>query len=73
MWDLPGPRLEPVSLALASGFLTTEPPGKSQVELFNQQRTEDDHSPTTLLIKSQTDQYFSTIYGIPLPTVSFPL
>ena len=30
MWDLPGPGLEPVSPALAGGFLTTEPPGKSQ-------------------------------------------
>ena len=29
MWDLPGPGLEPVSLALAGGFLTTEPPRKS--------------------------------------------
>ena len=29
MWDLPGPGLEPMSLALAGGFLTTEPPGKS--------------------------------------------
>ena len=29
MWDLPGPRLEPVSPALAGGFLTTVPPGKS--------------------------------------------
>ena len=28
MWDLPGPRLEPVSPALASGFLTTVPPGE---------------------------------------------
>ena len=31
MWDLPGPGLEPVSPALAGGFLTTAPPGKSQV------------------------------------------
>ena len=30
MWDLPGPGLEPVFLALAGGFLTTAPPGKSQ-------------------------------------------
>ena len=30
MWDLPGPWLEPVSPALAGGFLTTAPPGKSQ-------------------------------------------
>ena len=28
MWDLPRPWLEPVSLALAGGFLTTAPPGK---------------------------------------------
>ena len=28
MWDLPGPGFEPVSLALAGGFLTTEPRGK---------------------------------------------
>ena len=28
MWDLPGPGLEPVSPALAGGFLTTLPPGK---------------------------------------------
>ena len=29
LWDLPGPAVEPVSPALAGGFLTTEPPGKS--------------------------------------------
>ena len=34
MWDLPGPGLEPVSPALAGGFLTTAPPGKSQNLLF---------------------------------------
>ena len=28
MWDLPGPGLEPVSPALAGGFLTTVLPGK---------------------------------------------
>ena len=28
MWDLPGPRIEPVSHALAGRFFTTEPPGK---------------------------------------------
>ena len=31
MWDLPGPGLQPVSPALAGGFLTTAPPGKSQL------------------------------------------
>ena len=30
MWDLPGPGLEPVSPALAGGFLTTVPPGKPE-------------------------------------------
>ena len=28
MWDLSGPGIEPVSAALASGLLTTGPPGK---------------------------------------------
>ena len=31
MWDLPRPGLEPVSPALAGGFLTTVPPRKPQV------------------------------------------
>ena len=29
MWDLPRPGIEPISPALAGGFLTTAPPGKS--------------------------------------------
>ena len=29
MWDLPRPGIKPVSPALAGGFLTTGPPGKS--------------------------------------------
>ena len=29
MWNLPGPGIEPVSSALAGGFLTMRPPGKS--------------------------------------------
>ena len=37
MWDLPGPGLEPVSPALAGGFLTTAPPGKPQENrIFNE-------------------------------------
>ena len=35
MWDLPGPGFEPVSPALAGGFLTTVPPGKSLFVYFN--------------------------------------
>ena len=34
MWDLPGPGVEPASPALAGGFLTTEPPGKSLTPLL---------------------------------------
>ena len=29
MWDLPGPGIKPVSLALAGGFLSSVPQGKS--------------------------------------------
>ena len=29
MWNHPGPGIELLSLALAGGFLTSEPPGKS--------------------------------------------
>ena len=35
MWDLPGPGLEPVSPALAGGFLTAAPPGKPLRSLLN--------------------------------------
>ena len=34
MWDLPGPGLEPVSPALAGGFLTTAPPGKPYIHVL---------------------------------------
>ena len=35
MWDLPRPGLEPVSPALAGGFLTTPPPGKPKWHYFS--------------------------------------
>ena len=35
MWDLTRPGLEPVSPALAGGFLTTVPPGKSAKGLLD--------------------------------------
>ena len=35
MWDLPRPGLEPVSPALAGGFLTTVPPGKPKQEYID--------------------------------------
>ena len=33
MWHLPGPGIEPVSPTLASGLLSTVPPGKSRATL----------------------------------------
>ena len=35
MWDLPGPGLEPVSSALAGGFLTIAPLGKPKLDILN--------------------------------------
>ena len=32
MWNLPGPGIEPMSPALAGGFLSTVPPGKSSAQ-----------------------------------------
>ena len=34
MWDLLGPGIKPVSPALADGFLTAGPPGKSHLMFF---------------------------------------
>ena len=34
MWDLPGPGIELMSPALAGGFPTTVPPGKSEGQYF---------------------------------------
>ena len=34
MWNLPWPGIEPVSPALAAGFLSTVPPGKSGINIF---------------------------------------
>ena len=39
MWDLPRPGLEPMSPALAGGFLTTAPPGKSSTTFFFLKKT----------------------------------
>ena len=35
-WNLPRPGIEPMSFALASGFFTTEPPGKPSCQIFNE-------------------------------------
>ena len=38
MWNLPRPGIESMSPALAGGFLTTRPPGKSWVGVFRGKR-----------------------------------
>ena len=55
MWDFPGPGLQHVSPALAGGFLTTAPPGKSlslSSEGSAQEAQRTSHwSPITLLLR----------------------
>ena len=34
MWNLPGPRIEPANPAMASGFFTPVPPGKSLAQVY---------------------------------------
>ena len=51
MWDLPGPGLEPVSPALAGGFSTTAPPGKSHTHVFLGQ------SPKAIEIKAKINKW----------------
>ena len=38
MWNLPGPRITPVSPALAGGFLTTGPLGKSYITFMKAEK-----------------------------------
>ena len=52
MWDLLGPGLEPLSPALAGGFLTTAPPGKPQRTSY------------VVLYRCKGLQYFTAILDI---------
>ena len=52
MWDLPGPGLEPISPALAGGFLTTAPPGKFKERFTDQIRK---------LFKMIKNSFFSSV------------
>ena len=51
MWDLPRPGLKPMSPALAGGFLTIAPPGKSQHLSLNQQLSQSFPGSFSFLIK----------------------
>ena len=56
MRDLPGPGLEPVSPALAGGFLTTAPPGKTFCVAILRQNYFFFRKPHRLLLRLSTDQ-----------------
>lgn len=61
-WNLPGPGIEPVSLVLAGGYLSTAPSGKSsfflKVKMF-------------LLILSQVYQFF--LLSLPFCYGAYPI
>ena len=79
MWDLPGPRIEPVSPALAGRFLTTVPPGKSPGALLFYCTTLvlDPHDFGHDCVFSRTwiiySSHFWELATIPLPPISLPL
>ena len=64
MWDLPGPGMEPISPALAEGFLTTGPPGKSKSSLYFKHCTILDHCPCKL----EKYEIFSRLRFVVFPT-----
>ena len=51
MWDLPRPGLEPMSPALAGGFLTTAQPGKPQEKYFKLQQSRYPNKPAPLTLR----------------------
>ena len=61
MWDLPGPGLEPTSLALADGFLTTVPPGKPLLIYFKNLFTQE--VPQITNIQLARIPFFAKILG----------
>ena len=58
MWDLPGPGLEPVSPALAGGFLTTAPPGKVPSLTFYVQTYDAFCINFCIMCEAQADTFF---------------
>ena len=68
MWDLPGPGLEPVSLALAGRCLTTALPGKPQPFVlkynFGLQSSGDLDSPDYLALVTQSRIQKALKFGI---------
>ena len=66
MWDLPGAGIEPVSPALAGGFLTTVPTGKSQRSLFKKLNYDTIFTPREInnnsLVSSNIQSVFKALF-----------
>ena len=72
MWDLPRPGLKPVSPALAGGFLTTAPPGKSQELQFLKKEGKICTPKTWCFYNNETMHYISyTLYKVQILFFSF--
>ena len=61
-WDLPRPGLEPVFPALAGGFLTTAPPGKSSILFQRVEQAEQYTLWASLLWTEHISHYLETIW-----------
>ena len=68
MWDLPGPGIKPMSAALAGGFLTSVPPGKSQY-LYQSKQTDRDKEGHYIMIKGSIQEEDVTIVNNCLLTI----
>ena len=64
MWNLPRPEIEPLSRALAGGFLTTAPPGKSICTFLKRQKSavHNTHTHTHTHTQIFSNLYFSCIH-----------
>ena len=65
MWDLPGPGIEPVSPALAGGFLTTAPPGKSDLMDLKHQKN------LQFLFRASLPQGTCSLVSLPVSHLTF--
>ena len=74
MWNLPGPGIEPISSALAGGFLTTGPPGKSRTFILKKtsyilNKLKDTQCLNFFFLKAELNIY-TQMYVYPLVTQS---
>ena len=58
MWSLPGPGIEPMSPALAGGFLTSGPAGKSSLGFYS-------HNPSDFAFTSDSTHRVPALENFP--------